>query len=122
MKKLIFSLLLMVSFVGFSAPQYSTYKQLLQSRTYVENVKYISSRVANQILLAQPTPTTPQEIARYNYAHDILNADWNSKVIFHIASFVCNENYLTDLNNYNQIEYEIENSIINNFDILGSIY
>ena len=122
MKKLIFALLLSVSFIGFSAPQYSVYKQLLESKTFQDNVKYLGSRVAYQILLAQPNPTTVQEIKRYNYAHDILNANWNSKLIFHIASFICNENYLTDLNNYSQIENEIETAIANNFDILGSIY
>ena len=127
MKKLLFVLLLGVSLIGKSAPTWNIYDALLNSQTFIEQVEITAKTYANQVLIDLPNPSTAEEIRRYNWCHDVISAKTNSVVIYRIASFVCNDTYLPNTYNNQQIYEDLLNSYsqspngVTIFDIIGKV-
>lgn len=123
MKKVLLVLgISILGFTGFAAPQWDKSAPLLESDFFALTTKVIASYVASDILIAQPNPSSAIEIKRYNYAHAILEAKADSKLIYSIMSIVIKDGIITDLDNPQQMKDEIHNYIQSNFDIIGKIY
>lgn len=111
-----------------AAPSWQTYAEKLQSDQYLQLVASQSKKVAKDIIVAQPAPNTDQEIKIYNYAHDVLAAKWDSKIIYEIASFVTNEAYLTNLSDWQSIGEDIITALYTScgnytvFACIGKVY
>lgn len=107
MKKLILLLLVVLSLSVKAAPSYQAYANLLQSETYLQLVSSQAKWYAREVINNTPTPGTSQEIAIYQFAHDVLSAKWNSPTIYKIASYVTNETYMGNLSDWQQMGGDI---------------
>ena len=110
-----------------SAPVWNQFDMMLNSQTFIEQVEITAKIHAAQTLVNLPNPSTAEEIKRYNWCHDVLSAKTNSVVIYRIASFVCIDTYLTNINDPIQIYNDLLNAYQQNpsgytiFDIIGKV-
>jgi len=128
MKKLLFATLLLASLIGKSAPAWIQYDNLLSSPYFIEQVEYTAKFHARTILETMVVPTTAEEIKRYNWCQDVLNAKTNSVIIYKIASYVCNDTYVSNPNDptdiYNSLlnaYATVPNATYTVFDIIGKV-
>lgn len=127
MKKLLLATLLLISIIGKSAPQFNIYDNLLSSPSFLEEVEITAKIYAKDILISLPNPSTPEEIRRYNWCQDVLASKSNSVVIYRIASFVYNDNYLSNPSSPTDIYDNLLNAYQQNpngytvFDIIGKV-
>lgn len=127
MKKFLLVMALFATFLSAnSAPSWNIYDVLLSSDSYLNQVELTAKIYAKDVLINLPNPSTAEEIKRYNWCQDVINAKPNSTVIYRIASFVTNDTYI---NNFNQqdIYNDLLNAYIQNpngytiFDIIGKV-
>ena len=114
MKKIIG--ILLIAFMTLSvnaAPSWQVYATLLHSEDYLQLVSSQSKRYAQSVILSIPTPSSAQEIAIYNAAHDVLSAKWDSPIIMRIAGFITNDTYLTNLSDWQAIGEDINTALGN---------
>ena len=127
MKKFLLVMALFATFLSAnSAPSWNIYDVLLSSESYINQVELTAKIYAKDVLINLPNPSTAEEIKRYNWSQDVINAKSNSSVIYRIASFVTNDTYI---NNFNQ--QDIYNDLLNAyqqnpsgytiFDIIGKV-
>ena len=90
-----------------AAPSWQSYVTLLNSEEYLKLVDYQSKFYAKDVIGSLPTPSTSQEIAIYNAAHDVLSVKWDSPMIRKIAGYVTNDTYLTNISDWQQIGGDI---------------
>ena len=127
MKKVLFLTLVCISLIGKSAPQWNMYDNLLSSQSFLEQVEYTAKLYAKDQLINLPNPSTPEEIRRYNWCQDVINAKVNSSVIYRIASFVCNDTYVPNPTNPTQIYDDLLQAYQQNpngytvFDVIGKV-
>ena len=103
------------------------YDNLLSSQSFLEQVEYTAKLYAKDQLINLPNPSTPEEIRRYNWCQDVINAKVNSSVIYRIASFVCNDTYVPNPTNPTQIYDDLLQAYQQNpngytvFDVIGKV-
>lgn len=61
---------------------------MLSNQAYLEQVELTAKIFAKDVLINLPNPSTAEEIKRYNWCQDVINAKPNSTVIYRIALFV----------------------------------